>query len=84
MKILKIASYTDEEIAAIGKDPAELTDEELDDLVERKRKAGLGLNGNSNQLVVPFKDVKAWIAKGWKYELDLPPDEAIISLPPMR
>jgi len=80
-KTLMLAKYTQQEISAIGKDPSQLTDAELEELIERKQKANLGLNGNNNQLVVPFKEVKGWIAQGWKYERDFPPEEAIISLP---
>ena len=59
----------------------QLTDVELEDLIQKKQKANLGLNGNGNQMVVPFKDVKGWIAQGWQYKRDFPPDEAIIGLP---
>ena len=80
-KILSVARITQAEIGALGKDPSQLTDQEIDDLIQRKQKAQLGLNGNGNQQIVPFKDVKNWIAQGWEYVRDFPPDEAIIGLP---
>ena len=80
-KILSVARITQAEIDALGKDPSQLTDQEIDDLIQRKQKASLGLNGNGNHQVVPFKDVKNWIAQGWEYVRDFPPDEAIIGLP---
>ena len=65
-KALMLAKYTQQEIDAIheDKDLSQLTDGELEDLIQKKQKANLGLNGNGNQMVVPFKDVKGWIVSG--------------------
>jgi hypothetical protein len=79
-KALMIAKYTQQEIDNLGKDLSQLTDAELEELIQRKQKASLGLNGNGNQMVIPFKEVKGWIVQGWEYVRDFPPDEAIIGL----
>ena len=78
-RFLKMSNWTDAEIDALG-DLSELEELKLRELLDRKSKLKLGLNGNS-QKVVPMSEVKRFIEEGWEYLSTLPSGEAVIRLP---
>jgi hypothetical protein len=79
-QFLRMAGYSTQEIEQLGP-LAELSSEELQDLVHKKSMQLLGLNGNSKQKIVPVADVKNWIVQGWEYVVTLPTNEAVVRLP---
>ncbi len=79
-RFLKLSGWTDAEIDALG-DLSELEESKMRELLDRKRKQSLGLNGNT-QKVVPMGEVKRFIEEGWEYLSTLPSGEAVIRLPP--
>jgi len=85
-RILRVAGKTDEEVAKLVEKYGSLTgvpDEEMDAILERVHQS-LGLNGNSNQKIVPQSEVRNYINQGWEY-VPSPflekSDEAIVRLP---
>ena len=62
-------------------DLSELEESKMRELLDRKRKQSLGLNGN-RQKVVQMGDVKRFIEEGWEYLSTLPSGEAVVRLPP--
>ena len=79
-QFLRMAGYTEEEIAQLG-DLSRLNAQEIQELVKKKSMQALGLNGNSKQKIVPMDEVKNWIIQGWEFVATLPTNEAIIKLP---
>ncbi len=79
-RFLKLSNWTDADIDALG-DLSELEESNLRELLDRKSKQNLGLNGNT-QKVVQMGDVKRFIEEGWEYLSTLPSGEAVIRLPP--
>lgn len=79
-QFLQMAGYSEEEIRQLG-NLAELTAEQMQELLKKKSMASLALNGNNKQKVVVMKEVKSWILQGWEYVTKLPSDEAVIRLP---
>ncbi|MDV3292662.1 MAG: tyrosine-type recombinase/integrase [Nitrososphaerales archaeon] len=78
-RFLKLSSWTDGEIDALG-DLGALEEPEMQELLDRKSMRKLGLNGN-RQKVVPVDEVKKFIEEGWEYLSTLPSGEAIVRLP---
>jgi hypothetical protein len=79
-QFLTMAGYSEKEISQFG-DLSKLSDQEVQDLIQKKSMRALGLNGYGKQKVVPMTDVKNWIVEGWEYVSTLPTDEAVIRLP---
>jgi len=75
-----MAGYSGKEIGQFG-DLSKLSDQDMQDLIQKKSLRTLGLNGNGKQKVVPFAEVRSWIVEGWEYVSKLPTEEAIIRLP---
>jgi integrase len=80
-QFLKISRYTDEEIEALG-DLSKLSDDRLQELIDRKQLEKLGLDKGNRQKVVPMSELKKWVGEGWEYVTALPDGEAIVRLPP--
>jgi hypothetical protein len=64
---LKLARYSDEEIAKLG-DLAKLSHEQVQELTRRQK-------------VVAMSELKQLIGEGWEFVASLPNDEAIVRLP---
>ena len=79
-QFLTMAGYSGKEIGQFG-DLSKLSDQDMQDLIQKKSLRTLGLNGNGKQKVVPFAEVRSWIVEGWEYVSKLPTEEAIIRLP---
>ena len=71
------ARYSEEEIIQFG-DLSKLSTEQFVELLNRK---AMGLNGNSNQKVVPLSEVKVMVEQGWEYVSQLPDGYTIVKLP---
>ncbi len=79
-QFLSMAGYAEEEIGKMG-DLSKLAPTEIQELIQKKSMAGLGLNGNSRQKIVPFTDVKNRVVEGWEFVQLLPNGEAVVKLP---
>ena len=69
--------YSEEEITGFG-DLSKLSKQQFVEILDRK---ALGLNGHSNQKVVPLSEVKAMVEQGWEYVSQLPDGYTIVRLP---
>jgi hypothetical protein len=76
-ELLRARHYSEEEIAQLG-DLAQLNAEQFIQALDRKAN---GLNGNSNQKVVPAVQVKEMIEKEWEYVTQLPDGNVVVRLP---
>ena len=79
-QFLTMAGYSEKEISQFG-DLSKLSDQDMQDLIQKKSLRSLGLNGNGKQKVVPLNDVRNWVIEGWEYVSTLPTNEAIVRLP---
>ena len=79
-QFLTMAGYSEREIGQFG-DLSKLSDQNVQDLIQKKSMRALGLNGNGRQKIVPLADVRNWITDGWEYVSRLSTEEAIIKLP---
>jgi hypothetical protein len=77
-QLLAVAGFREEELAEY--DVANMTDEELHNLV-RKRLLGVMVNNGSRQKIVALTDVERHLAEGWEYVASIPNDRAIIKIP---
>ncbi len=75
-----MTGYSEKEISQFG-DLSKLSDQNVQDLIQKKSMRALGLNGNGRQKIVPLADVRNWITDGWEYVSTLSTEEAIIKLP---
>ncbi|MGI0016835.1 MAG: site-specific integrase, partial [Nitrososphaera sp.] len=80
--VLEMAEFEPEEIDKLG-DLSKLTSTDMNKIMEDRQKAKLGLNGNS-QKVVLMTELEKYIMEGWEYVRDLPPKKAIVRLPNSR
>jgi hypothetical protein len=71
------ARYTEEEVVQFG-DLSKLSTEQFVEILNRK---AMGLNGDSNQKVVPLSEVKALVEQGCEYVSQLPDGYTIVRLP---
>jgi hypothetical protein len=78
VEALKMFGYTDRELAELG-DVNVITLEQIQELIQKKSKQMLGLNGGT-QKVVPVGELEGWIEEGWDYKRDLPNGKAVIGL----
>ena len=69
--------YSEEEIVGFG-DLSKLSKQQFVEILDRK---ALGLNGQSNQKVVPLSEVRAMVEQGWEYVSQLPDGYTIVRLP---
>jgi integrase len=79
-QFLKMAGWTDDEIAKLG-ELGKIPNEKLAELIDRKQMERLGLRNGSAQKVVPMGEVEGYIAQGWEYVKDMGGSKAIIRLP---
>jgi len=79
-QFLTMTGFSDKEIEKLG-DLSKMSAQEVQELIQKRSMASLGLNGNGRQKVVPLDHVKNWIVEGWEYVSTLPTNEAIIRLP---
>jgi len=79
-QFLKMAGWTDDEVAKLG-ELGKIPNERLVDLIDRKQMERLGLRNGSAQKVVPMREVEEYIAQGWEYVKDISGSKAIIRLP---
>lgn len=79
-QFLKMAGYSDEEIKKLG-DLSQMSSEQMQEMVQKKTLAGLGLNGNGKQKIVAMTQVRDYVLQGWEFVNNLPNGEAIIRLP---
>ena len=77
-QLLAVAGFSEEELAKYN--AANMTDEELHNLV-RQRLLGVMANNGSRQKVVAITDVERWLAEGWEYVTSIPNDRAIVKMP---
>jgi hypothetical protein len=77
-QLLAVAGFSQEEVAKY--DVANMTDEELHNLV-RQRLVGVMASNGSRQKVVSIGDVERYIAEGWEYVASIPNDRAIVKIP---
>lgn len=77
-QLLAVAGFSEEELEK--HDVANMTDEELHNIV-RQRLLGIMANNGSRQKVVPLRDVEKYLADGWEYVASIPNDRAIIKVP---
>ena len=59
LQFLTIAGYSEKEISRFG-DLLKLSDQNVQDLIQKKSMRAHGLNGNSRQKIVPLADVRNW------------------------
>jgi hypothetical protein len=77
-QLLAVAGFKEEEVAK--HDLANMTDEELHNLV-RQRLLGVMSNNGNRQRVIPLADVEKCLSEGWEYVTALPNERAIIKMP---
>jgi len=77
-QFLKMAGYGDEEISKMNL--AELTPEQIQELVQKKSMQALGLN-NGRQKIIPKNELRSYILDGWEFVTNLSENEAIVALP---
>ena len=75
-RILQWVGYSDEEIEKLG-NLAQLTQEQMQDLIGKKSAQALG----GLQKIVPLEEVKKWVLEGWLFVQPLPGNEAVMRLP---
>jgi len=57
-----------------------LSSEQMQEVVQKKTMAGLGLNGNGRQKMVTMIEVRDYVLQGWEFVDNLPNGEAIVRL----
>src|SRR5436309_15597936 len=77
---LTMTGYSEKEISQFG-DLSKLSDQNVQELIQKKSMRALGLSGNGRQKIVLLADVRNWITDGWEYVSRLSTEEAIIKLP---
>jgi hypothetical protein len=77
-QLLAVAGFKEEEVAK--HDLANMSDEELHNLV-RQRLLGVMSNNGNRQRVIPLTDVEKYLSEGWEYVTALPNERAIIKMP---
>jgi hypothetical protein len=77
-QLLAVAGFKEEEVAK--HDLANMTDEELHNLV-RQRLLGVMANNGNRQRVIPLADVDRYLSEGWEYVAALPNERAIVKMP---
>ena len=77
-QFLRMAGYSDEELAKM--DLANVSTEQIQELIRNKSMEMLGLSGN-HQKIVPLLELRNFIVQGWEFVRELPNNEAIIRLP---
>ena len=77
-QLLAVAGFNEEEVAKY--DLANMTDEDLHNLV-RQRLLGVMAKNGSRQKVIPTGQVEQSLAEGWEYVASLPNERAIVKIP---
>jgi len=77
-QLLAVAGFNEEEAARY--DVANMTDEELYNLV-RQRLLGVMANNGNRQRVIPLGEVERYLGEGWEYVTALPNERAIVKMP---
>jgi hypothetical protein len=77
-QLLAVAGFSEEEVAK--HDLANISDEDLNDLV-RKKLLGVMTKNGSRQKVIPTCQVEQCLAEGWEYVAALPNERAIVKVP---
>jgi integrase len=77
-QLLAVAGFSEEEVAKY--DLANMTDEQLHNMV-RQKLLGVMANNGSRQKVVPICEVERFLTNGYEYVAALPYDRAIVRLP---
>ena len=77
-QLLAVAGFSEEEAAKY--DVADMSDEELHNMV-RQRLLGVMAKNGSRQKVVAVRDVERYVSEGWEYVASMPNDRAIIKIP---
>lgn len=77
-QLLAVAGLSEEEVAKY--DLANMTDEELHNLV-RQRLLGVMANNGNRQRVIPLSKVEHYLREGWEYVASLPNEQAIVKMP---
>ena len=77
-QLLAVAGFSQEEVTKY--DLANMTDEELHNLV-RQRLLGVMANNGSRQKVVPISEVERFLSEGYEYVASISNDRAIIKMP---
>jgi hypothetical protein len=78
-QFLQMAGYSEEEIGQLG-NLAELTAEQVQELIRKKSMESLGLNGN-RQKIINCSELKSYVENGWEFVTRISDGEAIIALP---
>ena len=77
-QLLAVAGFSEEEVAKY--ELANMSDEELHNLV-RQRLLGAMANNGSRQKVVPVSEVERFLADGWEYVASISNERAVIKIP---
>lgn len=77
-QLLAVAGFSEDEVAEY--DMANMTDEQLHNLV-RQRLLGVMSNNGSRQKVIAVSNVERYLADGWEYVNILPNERAIVKMP---
>jgi integrase len=77
-QMLAVAGLSEEEVAKY--DVANMSDEELHNLVRRHLLGVMSING-SRQKVVATNDLERYVAEGWEYVASIPNDRVIVKMP---
>lgn len=77
-RLLAVAGFSQEEVTKY--DLANMTDEELHNLV-RQRLLGVMANNGSHQKVAPIGKVECFLSEGYEYVASISNDRAIIKMP---
>ncbi len=79
-QFLSMAGYGEDEIEKMG-DLSKLAPQQIQEIIQKKSMASLGLNGRGRQKIVPFSEVKNQVVEGWEFVQLLPNGEAVVRLP---
>jgi len=77
-QLMAVAGFSEEEVAKY--DLANMSDEELHNLI-RQRLLGVMANNGNRQRVIPLADVEKYLSEGWEYVTALPNERAVIRMP---
>ena len=77
-QLMAVAGFSGEEVAKY--DLANMSDEELHNLI-RQRLLGVMANNGNRQRVIPLADVEKYLSEGWEYVTALPNERAVIRMP---
>jgi PAS domain-containing protein len=78
-QFLHMTGYTEDEIDKLG-DLSQLSEQQMQELLQRKSMRALGLNGNGRQKIVPVEELRNCILERWEYVTTLPTNEAVVTL----